>query len=154
MSVFFQTMSICHLLNFLKIFLSVVDLQCAKFCCTGKWLSPAYIYMDVWVYIYIYIYVCVCVCVSIYIYRHTHTHFFPHILFHHVLSQEIGYNILCYTVGPHCFSIINVIVWSQDGRRVGGHTRPLPKTTKKAHLQDKWLEQNSNQSLAEEPQLQ
>ena len=33
----------------------------------------------------------------------------------------------------------------QDGRRVGGHVRPLPKThTKKPHLQVKRLAQNSN----------
>ena len=44
----------------------------------------------------------------------------------------------------------------QDGRRVGGHAHPLPQTQQqqKTHLQDKWLAQNSNQSLAEEPKLQ
>ena len=31
---------------------------------------------------------------------------FSHIIFHHVLSQEIRYNLLCYTVGPHCLSIL------------------------------------------------
>ena len=30
-----------------------------------------------------------------------------HIIFHHVLSQEIGYSSLCYTVGPLCLSILN-----------------------------------------------
>ena len=39
--------------------------------------------------------------------------------------------------------------------REGGHTRPLAQTQqKKPHLQDKQLAQNSNQSLAEEPELQ
>ena len=40
---------------------------------------------------------------------HIHT-FFSYILFHYVLSQEIGYSSLCYTVGPCCLSILNVIV--------------------------------------------
>lgn len=35
---------------------------------------------------------------------------FPHIIFHHVLSQVIGYSSLCCTEGPHCLSIPNVIV--------------------------------------------
>ena len=36
--------------------------------------------------------------------------FFFYILFHYGLSQEIGYSSLCYTVGPYCLSILNVIV--------------------------------------------
>ena len=36
-----------------------------------------------------------------YIYIHS----FCHTVFHYVLSQEIGYSSLCYTVGPHCLSI-------------------------------------------------
>ena len=39
-------------------------------------------------------------------YVHTHTHIYKHsfsIIFHHVLSQEIGYRSLYCTVGPHCF---------------------------------------------------
>ena len=32
------------------------------------------------------------------------------IIFHLGLSQEIGCSFLCYTVGPHCLSILNVIV--------------------------------------------
>ena len=39
-----------------------------------------------------------------------HTHSFSHIIFYHVLSQEIGYNFLCCTVWPHCLTILNVIV--------------------------------------------
>ena len=34
--------------------------------------------------------------------------FLFYIIFHHGLSQEIGYSALCYTVGPHCLSILNV----------------------------------------------
>ena len=44
--------------------------------------------------------VCVCVCV----------YSFSHIIFHHVLSQVIGYSSLCYTAGCPCSSILNVIV--------------------------------------------
>ena len=39
-----------------------------------------------------------------------HTHPFSHSIFHHGLSQEIGYTSLSYTAGPHCLSILNVIV--------------------------------------------
>ena len=46
----------------------------------------------------IYVRVCVCVCI-------------PYIIFHHDLSQEIGQNSLCCTVGLHHLSILNVIVW-------------------------------------------
>ena len=35
---------------------------------------------------------------------------FSHIIFHHVLSQEIGYSSLCYTVGLYGLSLLNVIV--------------------------------------------
>ena len=37
-------------------------------------------------------------------------HSFSHTILHHVLPQEIGYSFLCYTVGSHCLSILNVIV--------------------------------------------
>ena len=42
---------------------------------------------------------------------HTHTHSFFNILFHYGLPQETGYSSLCYTVGPCCLSVLNVIVW-------------------------------------------
>ena len=32
-------------------------------------------------------------------------HFFPHTLFHRVLSQELEYSLLCCTVCPHCLCI-------------------------------------------------
>ena len=38
------------------------------------------------------------------------TRFFSCIIYHHVLSQEIGYSFLPYAVGPHCLSIPHVIV--------------------------------------------
>ena len=37
-------------------------------------------------------------------------HYFSHTIFHRLLSQETGYNSLCYIVGTHCLSILNVIV--------------------------------------------
>ena len=40
-----------------------------------------------------------------------YVHSFSHTIFHHVLSQESGYSSLCCTVGPHCLSILTVIVW-------------------------------------------
>ena len=50
------------------------------------------------------------------LYTHTHTHiyiyiynYFSHIVFYQVLLQVIGYNSLCYTVGPHCLSVLNAI---------------------------------------------
>ena len=46
------------------------------------------------------------------LYTHTHTHtFFFNILFHYGLPQDTGYSSLCYTVGPCCLSVLNVIVW-------------------------------------------
>ena len=36
--------------------------------------------------------------------------YFFHMIFHHVLSKAIRYSSLCYTAGPHCLSILNVIV--------------------------------------------
>ena len=38
-----------------------------------------------------------------YIYMHS----FSHIVLHHDLLQEIRYGPLCYTVEPHCLSILN-----------------------------------------------
>ena len=40
---------------------------------------------------------------------YTYTFFF-YVLFHYGLSQDIVYSSLCYTLGPCCFSILNVIV--------------------------------------------
>ena len=37
-------------------------------------------------------------------------HYFLNIISHHGLSQGIGYNFLCYTVGPYCLFILNVII--------------------------------------------
>ena len=63
------------------------NLQCgANFCCTAKWLSHTHTH------------------------THIYTHFFSYIIFHHVLSQVIGYSSLCCTVGPHCLLTLNKIV--------------------------------------------
>ena len=45
-----------------------------------------------------------------YIHTYTPTHSFSLIIFHHGLSQEIGYSSWCWTVGPHCLSILKGIV--------------------------------------------
>ena len=37
-------------------------------------------------------------------------HTFSHTILHHVLFQDIGHSSLCCTVGPHCFSSLNIIV--------------------------------------------
>jgi len=41
---------------------------------------------------------------------YTYIHSFSYIIFHHNLSQKIGYGSLCYRAGPHCLLILNVIV--------------------------------------------
>ena len=41
---------------------------------------------------------------------HIYIHSFFNILFHYGLSQEIGYSLLCCTIGPCCLTILNVIV--------------------------------------------
>ena len=57
--------------------------------------SDSYIYTYTYIF-YIYIY---------YIYIHS----FSHIIIHHGLSQEAGYSSLCYTVGHHYISSLNII---------------------------------------------
>ena len=37
-----------------------------------------------------------------------HIHSLSYIIFHHGLSQETEYSSLCYTIGPHSLSILNV----------------------------------------------
>ena len=34
-------------------------------------------------------------------------HIYAFFFSYYLLSQEIGYGSLCYTIGPHCFSILN-----------------------------------------------
>ena len=62
---------------------------------------------------YTYIYVCVYIYIYVYTHTHTHTHTLSlsHTIFHHILSQETWYSSLCCTVGPHCLSILIVIVY-------------------------------------------
>ena len=60
---------------------SIVNLQCfTSFCCTAKW--P----------------------------RHKHIYITFLIIFYHLLSQDISYSSLCYTVVSHCLAILNAIV--------------------------------------------
>ena len=44
------------------------------------------------------------------IYIYLYIYYFSHIILYHGLSQETGYSCLCYTVVPHCLSILSVIV--------------------------------------------
>lgn len=60
----------------------------------------------------------------IYIYTHRHAFFF-YIIFHHGLSQQIGYGCLCYTAGPHCLSILHVIVCISEPQLPGPPPLPL-----------------------------
>ena len=84
------------------LFKIIVDLQCcANFCWIAKWLSYTHTHTHTHTYIYVYIF-------YIHIYIYTHTHFY--IISHHDLSQEIRYSSLCYTVGPCCLPILNIIV--------------------------------------------
>jgi len=41
---------------------------------------------------------------------HTHVHSFYHTIPHHSSSKDIGHSSLWYRVGPHCPTILNVIV--------------------------------------------
>ena len=50
------------------------------------------------------IYICICVCVCVYIY------ILFQILFPYRLLQNIQYSSLCYTVNPHCLSILYIVV--------------------------------------------
>ena len=43
---------------------------------------------------------------------------FFHILFHYGLSQDIEYSSLCYTVGPCCLSILNVIAFLGESTKM------------------------------------
>ena len=60
---------------------SIVELQCCvNYSCRAKWFSYTFIYI------------------------------LFHFLFHYVLSQDIEYSLLCYTVGPCCFSSLYIPV--------------------------------------------
>ena len=64
----------------------------------------------------------------VYIYAHTHS--FSYIIFHHGLSQETGYIYLGYTSGPHCLSILNVIVCIYESQTPSPpHSLPFPLTS-------------------------
>lgn len=40
---------------------------------------------------------------------HVYIHFYTY-FFSHGLSQDIGYSSLCFAIGPHCLSTLNIIV--------------------------------------------
>ena len=63
----------------------------------------------------------------------SHTYFF-HIISHHVLSQEIGYNSLCYTAGPHCLSILNASLTPSINPKLPVHPTPSPFPLAKTSL--------------------
>ena len=70
------------LIHILFFYWSRVDLQCCgNLCSTAKWLS------------------------------YTQIHSFFNIPFHYGLSQDIEYSSLCYTEGPCCLSILNIIAY-------------------------------------------
>ena len=67
---------------------------------------------------------CVCVCVCIYIYKGIHIFLF---LYHHPwwsIPRDWIYTSMCYTVGPHWLSILNVIVCIYKSQLLG-HPTPL-----------------------------
>ena len=83
----------------------IIDLQC---CANSSVHKVAYTthththtHTHTFLYTYIYIY--------IYMEKDTHTSF-SYVNFHYGLSQEVSYSFLCFTVGPHCLSILNIIV--------------------------------------------
>ena len=73
---------------------------------SAKHFQLKYIYIYIYIYVCVYIYIYIYICIYIYIYAHS----LSYIIFHHGLSQETGYSSLCYIVGPHCISILNVTV--------------------------------------------
>ena len=83
---------------FLNFFITV-DLQCSvNFCCTTKWPS----YTHTHIHIYIYTHMCVYIL-------------FSHNIVHHVPSQVIGYNSLCFiarnkAIKLNCLFTPNAIV--------------------------------------------
>ena len=49
-------------------------------------------------------------CIYLCLYVYINAYAFSHIILYHAVAQVIGYSSLCYTAGPHCLSILNVIV--------------------------------------------
>ena len=50
-------------------------------------------------------------------FSYIHIHSLSYTIFHDGLSQEIGYSSLCYMVGPHCLTILDL--WIPRGRGKG-----------------------------------
>ena len=81
------TQVLFYFLNLFKKFKSIVDLQCCvHFCSTAKWASHAYI----------------------------NTHCFSHIVFHHVLLQEIEYSRTSLLIHSKCKSLHLLTLTSQS----------------------------------------
>ena len=59
-----------------------------------------------------------------YIYIHS----LPCIISHHGLSQEPGFSSLCYMIGPHCSSILNV-TFASTNLKLPGYPSPTLANT-------------------------
>ena len=84
----FWWISNCILFNFK--FLIYFVIKVLKNCCTMLCQFPLYTKVTQSLLMYI------------------HIHSFSCIFFYHCLSQETDYSSLCYRVGPHCLSILNL----------------------------------------------
>ena len=58
-----------------------------------------------------------------------YTHSLSYIIFHHGLFQETGHSFLCYAVGLHCLSILNVLVCKYQPKTPSPSPSPLPLAT-------------------------
>ena len=84
--------------------------------------SQSFFYYYSW-----FILLCQFLLYSIVTQSYVYIHSFSHTIFHHVLSQEIEYSSLCYTVRPHCLSILNVIVYIYQAQTPHpSHSLPTP----------------------------
>ena len=93
--------------------------------------NPKRVLIIFWLYFYLknsrLTVLCQFLLYSIVIQSYIHIHSFPHTIFHHVLSQEMGYSSLCYAVRPRCLSILNVILCIyQPPTQCPSHTLPAP----------------------------
>ena len=52
---------------------------------------------------------CAIFCYSKVTQSYIYIHSLSYIIFYHGLSQESGYSVLCYTMGPYCLSILIVL---------------------------------------------
>ena len=65
-------------------------------------------------------------------YAYIHIHSISYIIFHRGLVQETGYSSLCFTAGPHCLSILKVILCTSEphilssSKKAEDHWEELP----------------------------